>query len=160
MNAAKRAEIYRRLAKHIPNPDTELHYATPFELLIAVILSAQATDVGVNQATDKLYPVANTPQGIFSIIQKRRRHYSNIYRGAPMPYMQRLTWGGIAMHAGELPGYPASAGCVRLPLEFSEHRKHVLGAEVGEPPCPNVRFDVATQCVQVGVCGRVSHGAR
>jgi len=67
MNNAKRAEIFKRLAEHNPNPDTELHYQTPFELLIAVILSAQATDIGVNKATDKLYPVANTPATILAL---------------------------------------------------------------------------------------------
>ena len=67
MNAAKRAEIFKRLAEHIPDPETELHYTTPFELLVAVILSAQATDVGVNKATDKLYPVANTPESILAL---------------------------------------------------------------------------------------------
>ena len=56
-----------------------------------------------------------TPTGIFSVIQKNRHHVSNIYSGAPMPYMQRITWSGIAMHAGALPGYPASHGCIRLP---------------------------------------------
>ncbi len=56
-----------------------------------------------------------TPTGVFSILQKNRHHVSNIYSGAPMPYMQRLTWSGIAMHAGVLPGYPASHGCIRLP---------------------------------------------
>lgn len=61
-----------------------------------------------------------TPTGVFTILQKNVEHESSIYKGAQMPYMQRLTWGGIAMHAGALPGYPASAGCVRLPLEFSE----------------------------------------
>ena len=61
-----------------------------------------------------------TPTGIFSILQKRRRHYSNLYDSAPMPNMQRLTWSGVAMHAGHLPGYPASHGCVRLPHSFSK----------------------------------------
>ncbi len=60
-----------------------------------------------------------TPTGVFTILQKRREHYSNLYDNAPMPNMQRLTWGGIALHAGNLPGYPASHGCVRLPKEFS-----------------------------------------
>lgn len=75
MNAAKRAEIFKRLAEHIPNPETELHYATPFELLIAVILSAQATDVGVNKATDKLYPVANTPETILALGEAGLKSY-------------------------------------------------------------------------------------
>ena len=61
----------------------------------------------------------STPTGSFTILQKNRRHFSNLYNNAPMPNMQRLTWGGIALHAGQLPGYPASHGCVRLPMEFS-----------------------------------------
>lgn len=60
-----------------------------------------------------------TPTGIFSVLQKNRRHYSNLYGGAPMPNMQRITWSGVAMHAGALPGYPASHGCIRLPYGFS-----------------------------------------
>ncbi len=64
MNAEKRGEIFRRLRRANPHPTTELQYRTPFELLIAVVLSAQATDVGVNKATAKLFPVANTPEAI------------------------------------------------------------------------------------------------
>ena len=60
-----------------------------------------------------------TPMGVFSIIQKHKLHHSNIYSGAPMPFMQRITWLGIAMHAGVLPGYPASHGCIRMPVSFA-----------------------------------------
>ena len=60
-----------------------------------------------------------TPAGVFPILQKRVFHRSNIYSNAPMPYMQRLTWSGIAIHSGRLPGYPASHGCVRLPPAFA-----------------------------------------
>ncbi|UTH72780.1 endonuclease III [Chromobacterium sp. IIBBL 290-4] len=67
MNAAKRQEIFRRLRETNPHPTTELEYSTPFELLISVLLSAQATDVGVNKATRRLYPVANTPTAILSL---------------------------------------------------------------------------------------------
>ena len=67
MNRAIRTEIYSRLRKKIPSPETELNYVDPFELLIAVILSAQATDVSVNKATARLYPVANTPQAILDL---------------------------------------------------------------------------------------------
>ena len=67
MNKEKRTEIFSRLRDANPNPTTELNYSTPFELLIAVILSAQATDVGVNKATDKLFPVANTPEAILAL---------------------------------------------------------------------------------------------
>lgn len=61
-----------------------------------------------------------TPSGVFPILQKRKYHRSNIYSGAPMPFMQRLTWDGIALHAGWVPGYPASHGCVRMPRAFAQ----------------------------------------
>lgn len=61
-----------------------------------------------------------TPRGTFPIIEKHREHFSNLYNNAPMPFMQRLTWDGIALHAGKLPGYPASHGCIRLPLAFAK----------------------------------------
>ena len=67
MNAAKRFEIFRRLHEDNPEPKTELAYSTPFELLVAVTLSAQATDVSVNKATAKLFPVANTPEAIYAL---------------------------------------------------------------------------------------------
>jgi len=60
-----------------------------------------------------------TPTGIFPILQKARKHASTLYDSAPMPFMQRLTWDGVALHGGDVPGYPASHGCVRLPMEFS-----------------------------------------
>lgn len=65
-------------------------------------------------------PGHSTPTGVFTILQKDKHHRSSTYSNAPMPNMNRLTWKGIALHAGKLPGYPASHGCVRLPLEFSE----------------------------------------
>lgn len=65
-------------------------------------------------------PGKETPTGVFPILQKREVHHSNLYDGAPMPYMQRLTWDGIALHAGRIPGYPASHGCVRLPKAFAK----------------------------------------
>src|SRR5438552_1071739 len=61
-----------------------------------------------------------TPGGVFTILQKNQQHYSKKYNNAPMPNMQRLTWTGIAMHSGNLPGYPASHGCIRLPFDFSQ----------------------------------------
>jgi endonuclease-3 len=75
MNRAIRTEIYSRLRKKIPRPETELNYVNPFELLIAVILSAQATDIGVNKATARLYPVANTPQAILDLGVTRLKGY-------------------------------------------------------------------------------------
>jgi len=60
-----------------------------------------------------------TKAGVFSILEKKRMHHSNLYSGAPMPYMQRMTWSGTALHAGVVPGYPASHGCIRLPFSFA-----------------------------------------
>ena len=77
-------------------------------------------------------PGHGTPTGRFDILQKRAKHFSNLYNNAPMPFMQRLTWGGIALHAGEIPGRPASHGCVRLPLAFARNLFAVtrIGASV------------------------------
>jgi len=73
-----------------------------------------------------------TPTGLFSILQKHRRHYSNLYGSAPMPNMLRITWSGVAMHAGNLPGYAASHGCIRLPYGFSKrlYRISKIGTRV------------------------------
>ena len=93
----------------------------------------------------------DTPSGIFSILQKRRRHYSNIYRGAAMPFMQRLTWSGIALHQGVVPGYRASHGCIRLPgrfardlFRFTERRSHVVVVDGNPSPQP-IEHDVLFQ---------------
>src|ERR1700753_994209 len=61
-----------------------------------------------------------TPVGVYSVLQKEEEHFSNLYDDASMPFMQRLTWSGIALHAGQLPGYPASHGCVRMPESFAQ----------------------------------------
>ena len=73
-----------------------------------------------------------TPTGVFSVIQKQRWHRSNLYSDAPMPFMQRITWSGVALHAGKLPGYPASHGCIRLPDDFAVRlfRTTAIGARV------------------------------
>lgn len=75
MNPQKRAEIFRRLRDANPAPTTELHYTSPFELLVAVVLSAQATDKGVNKATAQLFPAANTPQAILRLGETGLREY-------------------------------------------------------------------------------------
>lgn len=77
MNATKRQQIFERLAVAIPNPKTELEYASPFELLIAVVLSAQATDKGVNKATRQLFPVANTPAAILALGEEGLKFHIN-----------------------------------------------------------------------------------
>lgn len=76
-------------------------------------------------------PGHETPTGVFTVLQKDADHRSSTYGGAPMPNMNRLTWDGIALHAGNLPGYPASHGCVRLPLEFS--RRLFTVTHIGTP---------------------------
>ena len=84
-----------------------------------------------------------TPMGVFSVIQKDRYHHSNIYSDAPMPYMQRITWSGVAMHEGVVPGHPASHGCIRLPHEFAQRLWGMtkMGVRVVVTP----RNDVAPQ---------------
>jgi hypothetical protein len=95
-----------------------------------------------------------TPLGLFTIIGKERYHHSNIYSGAPMPYMQRITWSGVAMHEGVLPGYPASHGCIRMPHDFArrlfsytegnEHvviaRQDVVPVSISHPRLPVPKF--------------------
>jgi hypothetical protein len=93
----------------------------------------------------------DTPLGVFTILQKREEHVSSIY-GSEMPFMQRLTWTGIALHAGALPGYPASHGCVRMPLKFAEL---VFGAtRLGTPVVIANRFSAPSPVVSAGVAGR------
>ena len=72
-------------------------------------------------------PGHSTPTGVFTILEKNKVHFSSTYDNAPMPYQQRLTWKGVAMHAGNLPGYPASHGCIRLPMEFAKKLFDVTG---------------------------------
>ncbi len=103
----------------------ELAAAGPVEIVVSIPLQIAyvyrgGTLIGVSTVSTGR-PGHTTPVGRFEILQKRREHYSNLYNNAPMPFMQRLTWDGIALHAGQIPGRPASHGCVRLPLEFARH---------------------------------------
>jgi lipoprotein-anchoring transpeptidase ErfK/SrfK len=126
------------------------------EVVVVVSIAAQKAYV---YRADKLIGVTTvstgarghrTPTGSFTILQKNRRHFSNLYNNAPMPNMQRLTWGGIALHAGALPGYPASHGCIRLPMEFSRilFGATQMGGSVhivaGAPPSPAGALAFAT----------------
>lgn len=88
-----------------------------------------------------------TPMGVFTVISKAKWHQSNIYSGAPMPYMQRITWSGIAMHAGPRPGYPASHGCIRLPEDFAIRLFHMtkVGARVVVTREPAVPVEIANR---------------
>lgn len=112
--------------------------APPGPHLFIVSLKSQRAALYANGVLVAHTPISSgtashpTPTGVFSVIQKNRHHRSNIYSGAPMPYMQRLTWSGIALHQGQLPGYPASHGCIRLPGDFANFlwRTTRLGARV------------------------------
>ena len=113
-----KAKQQERAAKHEqPVPQG------PLQILISI--AKQRVTVYADGTAVARAPVSTgvpdhpTPMGIFAVISKARWHRSNIYSGAPMPYMQRITWSGIALHAGMLPGYPASHGCIRLPEDFA-----------------------------------------
>src|SRR5262249_12295128 len=98
----------------------------PGFLHIVVSIRKQRASLFSNGALVTQAPVSTgtaehpTPTGVFSVVQKHRYHRSNIYSAAPMPYMQRITWSGVALHEGKLPGYPASHGCIRLTSEFAQ----------------------------------------
>ena len=111
------------LAGHTPMPRDALAKGDP----VTVIISIREQQARVYAGTTLLgstrissgKPGHDTPQGIFSVLDKRRFHESNIYSGAEMPYMQRLTWSGIALHEGKVPKHPASHGCIRFPGAFA-----------------------------------------
>jgi hypothetical protein len=96
----------------------------PLQLVVSI--GSQKVTLFSNGALVAQGPVSTgvpghpTPMGVFSIIEKDRYHHSNIYSGAPMPYMQRITWSGVALHEGVLPGYPASHGCIRMSHDFAQ----------------------------------------
>ena len=105
MNANKRAEIFRRLQSANPNPETELEYSTPFELLVAVVLSAQATDKGVNVATRKLFAKANTPETILALGEAGLKDYIRtigLYQGKAKHIIQTCRM-LIEQHHGQVP---------------------------------------------------------
>lgn len=115
-------------------------------MFFVIALSRQHVSV---YSSDGLYarsPVSTgrpghpTPRGLFTIVGKERMHHSNLYSDAPMPFMQRITWSGIAMHEGVLPGYPASHGCIRLPHDFA---KRMFGLTQGNERVIISRQDIA-----------------
>lgn len=114
----------RRSAKQIEVPAKEASRPQG-PLIIAISINRQNLRVYDANGFYAETPIStgmaghSTPMGAFSVIQKQKLHHSNIYSGAPMPFMQRITWSGIAMHAGVLPGYPASHGCIRMPMAFA-----------------------------------------
>ncbi len=133
MNNAKRQAIFERLQAQNPHPTTELEYTTPFELLTAVLLSAQATDVGVNKATRKLFPVANTPAAILALGQAGLESYIatiGLYRSKAKHLLEtcRIL---LDEHGGEVPRERASLE--RLPGVGRKTANVVLNTAFGEP---------------------------
>src|SRR5450631_712501 len=113
----------KRQAKKTDAPEKESKPQGP--LVIAISIEKQHLRVYDANGFFAETPISTgmkghpTPMGVFSVIQKHKFHHSNIYSGAPMPYMQRITWSGVAMDAGVRPGYPASHGCIRMPTGFA-----------------------------------------
>ena len=139
-----------RKRPHAPRHEHDAKHARPpavgpFQVIVE-IASQQIAIYGQNGFIARApistgMPGHPTPLGVFTVLSKAKWHQSNIYSGAPMPYMQRITWSGIAMHAGPRPGYPASHGCIRLPEEFAIWLFHTtkVGARVivtREPAAP------------------------
>ena len=108
-----------------PEPAKDVAAAPKGPLQIVVSIADQHVTLYANGLRVAESPVSTgvpgrpTPTGVFSIIQKDRFHHSNLYSNAPMPYMERITWSGVALHEGPLPGYPASHGCIRLTHDFA-----------------------------------------
>lgn len=133
LSLAERRELFARLAELNPKPTTELEYATPFELLIAVILSAQATDVGVNKATRKLFPVANTPEKILALGEDGLKRYIasiGLFNSKAKNIIEtcRLL---IERHGGEVPR--TREALERLPGVGRKTANVVLNTAFGEP---------------------------
>ena len=118
----RRQKPRRSAAKKIEVPETAKPQGP---LIIAISIDQQKLRVYDANGFYAETPIStgmrghSTPMGVFSVIQKHKLHHSNIYSNAPMPFMQRITWSGVAMHAGVLPGYPASHGCIRMPMAFA-----------------------------------------
>lgn len=123
--AAMPAEAKKRQGSAKPAEEAIPDIANGEPMTLVVSLSNQKVDIyrGTTLITSSKVSTGMrgyaTKAGVFSILEKKRHHHSNIYSGAPMPWMQRLTWSGTALHAGVVPGYPASHGCIRLPFSFA-----------------------------------------
>ena len=133
MNPAKRLEIYRRLRARMPHPKSELHYGSPFELLIAVVLSAQATDRGVNLATARLFPVANTPRAMLALGEAGLIPYIQtigLFRTKAKNILA-LCRQLIDEHGGEVPA--DHAALIKLPGVGRKTANVVLNVAFGQP---------------------------
>ena len=133
MNAAKRRKIYERFARSNPEPATELVYSTPFELLVAVVLSAQATDVGVNKATAKLFPVANTPAALLELGEDGLKSYIKTIGlfNSKAKNLMKTCAALVAQHGGEGPREREARAA--LPGVGRKTANVVLNTAFGEP---------------------------
>lgn len=133
MNAEKRLRIFERLAVAIPSPETELLYTSPFELLVAVVLSAQATDKGVNKATRILFPVANTPETILALGEERLKHFISTIGlfNSKAKHIIALCQKLIADHGGEVPSNRTALEA--LPGVGRKTANVILNTAFGEP---------------------------
>ncbi|HEY0720710.1 MAG TPA: endonuclease III [Gammaproteobacteria bacterium] len=133
MNREKRYEIFRRLRAENPHPTTELHYSTPFELLVAVVLSAQATDKGVNKATAKLFPVANTPEALLALGVEGLKQYIKtigLYNSKAENLIKACAI-LLEKHGGEVP--PQREALEALPGVGRKTANVVLNTAFGQP---------------------------
>jgi len=133
VNREKRIKLYNRLRENDPNPDTELKYESPFELLVAVILSAQATDIGVNKATDSLFPIANTPQKIFDLGLVGLKHHIKsigLYNNKAANIIKTCQC-IIEQHSGEVPAIREELEA--LPGVGRKTASVILNTAFGEP---------------------------
>jgi lipoprotein-anchoring transpeptidase ErfK/SrfK len=125
--ARQSRSVAKKKAKKPRDEQAKKEAPKPIKGPLTIVVSVGEQRVRVFDSTSLIAeaPVSSgmrgypTPMGVFTVIQKDRYHHSNLYNGAPMPYMQRLTWSGTAMHTGVLPGYAASHGCIRLPNSFA-----------------------------------------
>ncbi len=120
----------RRIPRNVEDDGEKINSTLPKPTgPLVLVVSIGKQTVSVYDGTQKIanspissgMPGHDSPTGIFSILEKNRYHYSNLYGGAPMPYMERITNSGVAMHEGVVPGYPASHGCIRLPGAFARN---------------------------------------
>jgi lipoprotein-anchoring transpeptidase ErfK/SrfK len=144
---------------------------------VYAVISLGDQHISVYEGTERIarsrvstgQPGHSTPPGVYSVIGRERYHHSTIYSGAPMPWMQRITWSGVAMHAGVVPGYPASHGCIRLPYTFAPQmwnlthmgsrviiaRRDTIPAAISHPflPLPKMQIAPTTLAATEGPSG-------
>jgi hypothetical protein len=166
---ATRGEFLKRLsAQELPfTPITPPATTDTLQVLVSLnrqIMQVYAGDRKIGSSSISTgKPGKETPHGIFSVISKHEFRWSNLYLREPMPFMQRLTWSGIALHAGELPGYPASHGCVRMPEMFAKQLFRLETADrhvvIAGDPVPPVMVSHASLPKSAGEPGEAKHAA-